>query len=730
MTRRRSWFRPTPLLLAATLLACGGGGGPSGPVSGSLAVAVSGLPGGASASVSVSGPGGFARTLTSSQTLSSLSPGGYSLTASNVSFGGSAYSPTPVSQSVTVSEGDTPVSASVTYETVTSGLTVTIDGLPSGTAADVTVTGPGGFSQTVTATQTFSNLMTGTYTISANSVTSAGTDYGPNPASQTATVVTGSVATASVSYSVVIPGALNLKIDGMYLTQSVQTYAGAVPLVKDRDGYLRVFVTANQGNVAQPAVRVRFYSGINPTPVQTMTITAPGLSTPLSPDESSLSKSWNVAVPGSLIQPNLKILADVDPTNTVVEANEGDNSFPSSGIALALDVHTAPVFSVRFVPVQVAGRVGNVSSANKDQYLTTAMKMHPLAAYDADVRAQYNSSAPALDASTSSTWTQVLSEINTLQTTEGSSRYYYGVVNPNYSSGIAGVGYVQGKSAIGWDKLPTSAPDVAAHEWGHNWGRNHSPCGNPSGVDPNYPQADGSTGAYGLDVATLALKPPTYADVMAYCSPEWISGYTYGGVLSYREAHPDVVTSFSQALQDCLLVWGRIENGQMILEPSFEVVTRPSLPARGGDYSIEGRSADGSRIFSLPFTPADIADVPGDNKQFSFAIPLSSDRAARLASIRFAGRGREVISLSHGALPQPGARVAPIAVRRTSPGTVSLQWDVAAHPMLLVRDAATGQVISFARGGSVQLPAEHQELSVGFSNGVRSSEMRIAVPSR
>ena len=50
--------------------------------------------------------------------------------------------------------------------------------------------------------------------------------------------------------------------------------------------------------------------------------------------------------------------------------------------------------------------------------------------------------------------------------------------------------------------------------------------------------------------------------------------------------------------------------------------------------------------------------------------------------------------------------------------------------MLLVRDGATGQVISFARGGSIQLPAGHAELSVGFSNGVGSSEMRVAVPSR
>src|SRR5262249_35226769 len=147
--------------------------------------------------------------------------------------------------------------------------------------------GPGGFSQTITATQTFNNLTPGSYPVTANGVSSGGTDYSPNPASQTATVTTGSVASASVSYSVVVPGALNLKIDGMYLTQSVQTYSGSVPLVKDRDGFLRVFVTANQSNIAQPSVRVRFYNGINL--VQTMTISAPGLSTPLSPDESSLS---------------------------------------------------------------------------------------------------------------------------------------------------------------------------------------------------------------------------------------------------------------------------------------------------------------------------------------------------------------------------------------------------------------------------------------------------------
>lgn len=729
MTRRGSWFRPAPLLLTSVLLACGGGG-PSGPVSGSLAVAIGGLPSGASASVSVTGPAGFTRSLTGSATIPNLAPGAYSVTASTVTVGSSAYAPTPNTQSVTVAESDTPAAASVTYESSSTGLTVTIGGLPSGVPADVTVTGPGGFSQTITATQTFANLTPGTYTITANSVSSSGTDYTPDPPSQTALVTIGAVASATVSYSVVVAGALDLRIDGMYLTQSVQTYAGAVPLVKGRDGYLRVFVTANQSNLAAPAVRVRFFS--NGVLAQTMTINAPGLTTPLAPDESSLSKSWNVAVPKALIQPNLSILADVDPGNSVSEANEGNNNFPSSGIPLAMDVRTTSTFSVRLVPVlqSVNGRLGNVTAGNKDQFLTETMKMHPLAAYDADVRAQLVTAQPPLQSDNGNgSWTAILSEVNAARTSDGSSRYYYGVVNTNYSSGVAGIGYVGGPAALGWDKLP-SGSSVAAHEWGHNWGRNHAPCGGPSGVDPNYPHANGSTGVYGLDVGTATLEPPTNSDLMGYCNPEWISDYTYNGVLNYRAANPDVSTALTQAMQPCLLVWGRIENGQPVLEPAFAVVTRPSLPSRGGDYTVDGRSADGRGMFSFSFTPAEVADDPHGGRIFAFAVPLTADRLSRLATLRLAGRGREVITQRTGTLPAAGARVAPLVVRRAGAGQVALQWDAAAHPVLLVRDGGTGQVLAFARGGSMQLPAGHPELSVGFSNGVQSSEMRVAVPSR
>jgi len=727
MIRRDAWFFPVLVLLMASQFACGGDGGPTGPVSGSLAVAVSGLPTGASAAVAVSGPGGFAQSVSGTQTLSSLAPGSYTVSSSDVSFSVVSYTASPVTQSVTVSKGDTPASANVDYAPSAPTLTVSVNGLPSSTAADVTVTGPGGFSQPVPATQTLTGLAPGDYTITATDVSSCSAQYTASPTSQTVAVAAGVATSASVSYSAAAAGTLNLCIDGLYLTQSVQTYDGAVPLVKGRDGYLRVFVTANEVNTAAPAVRVTFYSG--GSPVQTLTINAPGITTPLSPNESSLSSTWNVPVPKSLIQPGLSILAEVDPDNTVTESNEGDNTFPASGTPLPLDVHNSPTFSVRFVPVTVAGRTGGVTSGNAAQFLTDAMKMHPLATIDADLRAAYVSTAPALDAGNQSTWTQVLSEIATLQDADNSSRYYFGVVNPDYTSGIAGVGYVGAPVALGWDKLP-SASEVAAHEWGHNWGRQHSPCGGAANPDPNYPYANGTIGAYGLDVATVTLKPPTFTDVMGYCNNIWISPYTYEGVLSFREANPDITTALSQAMQPCLLVWGRIENGQPVLEPAFEVVTRPRLPSHAGDYSVEGRAADGSRIFSLPFTPTQVADVPGEASQFSFAIPLASSRIAQLSSLRLAGRGREVVSTRTALVTRPGAGVVSVTMRRTAGGRIAMQWDAAAHPMLLVRDGATGQVISFARGGSVELPGEHSQLSVAFSNRVQSGEMRIAVPAR
>ena len=720
VTGTRRWL----LVVLALIAACSGD--PVGPSTGTLAVGVSGLPDGTAAAVTVSGPGGYAHEVAGSDTLADLTPGGYTVVAAAVSSGGFAYRPSQETQSVTVTGGSAAASAEVTYGAAGATLTVTVAGLPSGTSAAITVTGPDAYSRQVTGTATLPGLAAGVYTVTAESVAPAGVTYSPSPGAQAVNLTEGGSAAAQVSYVQGITAGLNLRIDGMYLTQSVQTYAGGVPLVEGRDGYLRVFVTANQPNAASPDVRVRFYDSA--TLVSELTIAAPGPSVPLSPNEGSLAASWNVPVPASVIRPTLSILATVDPGNGVAEADETDNAFPSSGSPFVPDVRTAAPFSVRFVPViqDVNGRRGNVSNANLADYLIAAMKMHPLSGYDADLRAPYTTSQPAVQADNGNgAWTRILSELDALRLADHNARYYFGVVSPTYNSGIAGIGYVGGKTAVGWDR--PGGDWVAAHEWGHNWGRQHAPCGSPSNPDTKYPYAGGAIGVYGFDVAAQSLKAPTSADIMGYCGNEWISDYTYAGVLAWRSARADVAGDAGQAMQPCLLVWGRIENGQPVLEPAFQVVTRPALPARGGPYAIEGRAADGSALFSLSFAAERVADDPREGEHFAFAVPLSPERAARLDAIRLAVPGRPMVSVRAAAGAVPGAAL-DVRSTRAAPGRVALRWDAVRHPMVMVRDPVSGEVLSFARGGASEVVTDRADLDLHLSNGLGGRTVRVAVP--
>jgi hypothetical protein len=724
--------RPLPLLL---LLLLGCSGDPSGPSTGALSVVIVGLPNGSSAAVTLSGPDGFTQAVSGSQTVSQLSPGSYSLTASGVTVGAATYTASPPTQMVTVVRGDPPASASITYSTTSGNLAVLVNGLPSGSDAEVTVTGPNNYNQTVLRSDTLTGLTSGSYTVNAQDVVATGgTPYSVSPPTQNATVSSQSTASAAVTYS---PppnnGQVNLHIAGMYLTQSAQNYSGSVPLVQDRDGYLRVFVIANRSNTAAPVVRVRFYNNL--LLQDSVTIAPPGLSVPTAVDESSLGYSWNVPVSGTKIQPGLRLEAVVDPNDAIVEENELDNSYPSAS-PLSMTVRAVPTLNVTFVPVIQRGipighRVaGNVTTANKASFLTTTLKMHPISAYSAVVHAAYTTTTTDTlqDQNSNSAWSTILGEIDMLRATEGSSRYYYGVAKVSYSSGVAGVAYVSepqiaAHAALGWDYLPSGSL-VAAHELGHNWGRNHAPCGGPAGIDPGYPYSDGSTGGYGLDVSTGTLKPPSFSDIMGYCDPKWISEYTYSAVLNYLDPPGPLVQGnpASQDVQPCLLVWGHIRNGELVLEPAFQLNTRPSLPSAAGPYSIEARADDGSSLFSLPFTPAEIADGRDSQQNFAFAVPLPAARATRLASLHLNGRGREAIR-SGGRLTRPDS----VEVRGGPSGQVALRWDAVAHPMVMVRDPDTGEVLSLARGGNVEISTLKGQVDLVLSDGVKSHVRRMRV---
>jgi len=218
------------------------------------------------------------------------------------------------------------------------------------------------------------------------------------------------------------------------------------------------------------------------------------------------------------------------------------------------------------------------------------------------------------------------------------------------------------------------------------------------------------------------VKTPSAHDLMGYCSNEWISDYTYLGVLNYRAQHPMAASQVGQAVQPALLVWGRIERGRVILEPAFRVYTRPSLPRSSGPYHIEGRAADGSSLIRLDFAPAEIADAPDAPRSFAFAVPLTSALADRLATLSLDGEGR---SATVSAAPQATA----VDVRG-GPGRVHLRWDAARAPVVLVRDPATGQVIAFARGGQADVITGRRELSLSVGDRVGGRDLRVTIPGR
>ncbi len=695
---------------------------------------ITGLPGGVAGNVTVTGPAGFSRVLTASSLLTGLTPGSYTIAASTVQHGTSLYAANPASQTLNLQASTVATSAAVNYASANSGLNVTINGLPGGTSASVTLTGPNSFSQLLTASTLLSGLPPGTYTSTAASVSDGTNTYASSPSVQQVNVGGGATSNLVVTYATSggppppppPPPGLNLTIDGMHVQQTVQSYVGDVPLIAGKGGLLRVFGKASMTNTATPAVRVRLYNGA--TLLSTQNIAAPQSAVPTAVAEGTLNSSWNYLIPAATMQPGLKILVDIDPTNAVAEGSESDNTFPVSGTALTMDVRAVSDFNVRFVPVNITadGSTGNVHSGNVNSFIAESKQVFPLNVVNATVRSTYTTAAPALQSNNGNgAWSQILSELSALRAADGSTAYYAGIASTSYSSGIAGMGYVPGRATLSWDKLP-SANGVVAHELGHNFGRYHAPCGGVSSADPSYPYAGGVIGVYGYDIVAGQLKAPTRTDLMGYCNTTWISDHNYKAVLNYRAANPfNAAAMFAtNTPRPGVLVWGRIVNGNLILEPAFDVVAPASLPDATGAHRLQLFGALNEPLFDVAFDGDRPADV-NDNTQvhFAFVIPRDLLRGgAAPARIRFSALGRSVERRSARVTAQ-GAQP---RADRLSRDRIRVQSEPSAAGTL-VRDAATGEILSILRGGEAVLQSSAQNIELTISDGVSSHRSRVTV---
>lgn len=91
-------------------------------------------------------------------------------------------------------------------QATTGSLQLNVDGLPLAAEADVTVSGPGGFSRTLTRPATLTNLAPGTYTVEAGTVRHGCTEYDVSLDAASVSVTAGAAATVTATHTDPWPG--------------------------------------------------------------------------------------------------------------------------------------------------------------------------------------------------------------------------------------------------------------------------------------------------------------------------------------------------------------------------------------------------------------------------------------------------------------------------------------------------------------------------------------------
>lgn len=265
--------------------------------------------------------------------------------------------------------------------------------------------------------------------------------------------------------------------------------------------------------------------------------------------DADLTSTVNFELDGALLEIG---------TELEVELRENDADAPGGGERKDafwrgddLDIDETGVLTVALIPIRYrydgSNRLPDTSQAQVDriQALTEATYPAKRVRVRVDRAVDWDGRISPLS---SGDWSRVLNALagERARADEEPNTYYYGMFNPEPTEldfcrrgCILGLSllaqtpndpYFRTSIGLGYP-TPTTA-DTLVHEVGHAHGRNHAPCGlGGQPADRLYPYAGAEIGTWGWDVRDGSLvSPDRFVDMMSYCSPIWISDYTFSAL--------------------------------------------------------------------------------------------------------------------------------------------------------------------------------------------------------
>ena len=467
------------------------------------------------------------------------------------------------------------------------------------------------------------------------------------------------------------PARLRLSAPAWYITQGVQNRARAVPLIAGREALLRVFLTGDRPSFYQPRVEALFYR--DDALIRGELMEPAFRLLPTEVDESRIDQSFNVRLPGALINRGIAFEIVLDRDRTVPHAPSSKLRIPEHG-RLRMDPVQVPRFDLVLVPVVQASNPNDdvrrwvADMVPESDKLSTLRSLLPVHEIRVRVHEGYVTTA---NLATGAGWGELLGELVYLRIREGERGYYYGALDLQEDAIWDGLGQIGYPASVG-----ATDPVTLTHELGHNLGLRHAPCGGATAADARYPYNGGAIGAWGYDFASQrVVSAALYKDVMGYCDPQWVSDYHFTRAMNFRRfeeaglmggggrggvagadlrlgaepageppgvawSRPSGSRARTAPSGPALLLWGRVGPDGLVLDPAFTVDLPPALPTAEGPYRLTGTGPAGEIRFDFRFAMRPLEHGGG---HFVFALPFDPARDGRLAEIVLTGPGESVV---------------------------------------------------------------------------------------